>query len=75
MAGIVKLDLMTACEWILAHGPLINTIGLLLDIVGACLVAWEVVRRYEGTRYEQESGVALRGGRVALPEEVIETRQ
>jgi len=33
-------------------GPLVTTLGLLCDIAGAWLVAWEVVRQYRGKRFE-----------------------
>ena len=33
-------------------GPLLNTLGILCDIVGAWLVAWEVVRQYRGKRFQ-----------------------
>ena len=32
-------------------GPFINTLGLLFDILGAWLVAWEVVKQYRGRRF------------------------
>lgn len=31
----------------------INTIGLIFDIIGAWFVAWEVVRKFDGQKYEQ----------------------
>lgn len=37
--------------------PLINSLGLLLDIVGAWLVGWEVVRQFHGKKVEVYGGV------------------
>ena len=34
-----------------------NTVGLLLDIVGAWLVAWEVVRQFRGSKVRVTGGV------------------
>lgn len=38
---------------------LINSAGLLLDIVGAFLVAWEVVREYRGKKYQDPQGYVV----------------
>jgi hypothetical protein len=32
--------------------PLINSVGLIFDIVGACLVAWEVVIQFNNERFK-----------------------
>jgi hypothetical protein len=36
--------------------PLTNMLGIALDIAGAYLVAYEVVRRFEGEKYESAIG-------------------
>lgn len=37
--------------------PLTNSFGLVLDIIGAWLVAWEVVRQFHGKKVEVSGGV------------------
>lgn len=37
---------------------IINSLGLVLDIIGACLVAWEVVDQYNGNQYEEAPLIA-----------------
>lgn len=32
--------------------PLINSVGLICDIVGACLVAWEIVYQFKDERFK-----------------------
>jgi len=34
----------------------INSIGLGFDIIGACLVAWEVSHQYRGTKFKEVGG-------------------
>lgn len=46
--------------WIVANiGRVINSAGLVLDIVGAFLVASEVVRQYRGKKYEEPQGFVI----------------
>ena len=59
--------------WILDHGgAVINSVGLLLDIVGAWLVALEVVHQYRGKKH-QSSDAPVVGGVFAAGGEVTET--
>jgi hypothetical protein len=45
-------------SFLLAHlQASINTLGLLLDIAGAWLVAWEVVRQFHGAKTRVAGGV------------------
>jgi len=40
-------------EWYIQHiNPITNLTGLLFDIIGAWLVAWEVVQQYKGEKYK-----------------------
>ncbi|MBC8552226.1 MAG: hypothetical protein H8D23_21560 [Candidatus Brocadiales bacterium] len=32
-------------------GKIINSVGLVFDMIGACFVAWEVVKQYKGKKY------------------------
>ena len=52
---------------------LVNSAGLLCDIVGAWLVAWEVVREYKGRRHNVSTGVAFEG--VVVGQNVHETKE
>ena len=36
----------------------INTIGLIFDIVGAWLIAWEVVRKFKGQKIDKDPHIA-----------------
>ncbi len=39
-------------QWLMINAiPLLNIAGLICDIIGACLVAWEVVRQYKGNKF------------------------
>ena len=38
---------------------LTNSVGLVLDIVGAWLVAWEVVRQFHGKKVDVQGGVLV----------------
>ncbi len=39
-------------EWCIQHfNPLATSIGILFDIIGAWLVAWEVIRQYKGKKF------------------------
>ena len=43
-------------EFIINHmKELINSIGIFFDIIGAWLVAWEVVREYRGEKYDSST--------------------
>ena len=60
--------------WIFPNSTSTNSIGLVLDIVGAWLVAWEVVRQYRGKRSQSSDTpvVGVVGGFAPAPE-VTET--
>ena len=61
-------------HWVLVNAqPLINSIGILFDIVGAWLVAWEVVREYKGQKHEVSTGIAM--GEFVVGQKVKETKQ
>lgn len=38
---------------------LINTVGLVLDLIGAGLLGYEIFRKYDGEHYEPSAGLAL----------------
>lgn len=43
-------------EWCIQHiNPISNLVGLLFDMIGAWLVAWEVVKQYNGPKYEPKN--------------------
>jgi hypothetical protein len=47
--------------------------GILFDIVGACLVAWEVVHQYKGKRHIVPMGYTF--GDYVRPQNVEETKE
>ncbi len=49
---------------------IINSAGLCFDIVGACFVAWEVVRQFEGREFR--GGVDTRMGVTTSPRKTQE---
>jgi hypothetical protein len=53
--------------------PLVNSIGILLDIIGAWFVAWEVVREYKGKKHDVSTGVAM--GNWVVGQDVKETNE
>jgi hypothetical protein len=51
---------MSFGQWLSANlSPLVNSAGLLFDIAGAWLVAWEVLRVYNGLRHNISLGVTM----------------
>ena len=59
-------------EFILNHPKeLTNSCGIFFDIIGAWLVAWEVVREYKGKRYSISPGVSM--GPHVLGQNIIDT--
>ncbi|MBI4384012.1 MAG: hypothetical protein HY579_08270 [Nitrospinae bacterium] len=61
-------------QWIFTNfAAIVNSIGLLFDIAGAWLVAWEVVRQFKGEPYGVSVGVNL--GDIVVGQKVNETKE
>ena len=57
------MNLATILQWISLNAiALANMIGIAMDIFGAYFVAYEVVRRYRGEKYESGIGSGPIGG-------------
>jgi len=68
MQGVAIID------WFCANlAALTNSLGLVLDIVGAVLVASEVVRQYRGEKLQSRGGWV--GGAEVVDHDVSETAQ
>ena len=51
---------MGFADWIALNlAAAVNSAGIICDIVGAWFVGWEVVRQYEGKKYEVSAGFAM----------------
>lgn len=65
---------MCILEWASKNPQaIINSLGLICDIVGAWLVAWEVVREYQGKRHEVSAGFVFSD--FAVGQKVNETKE
>jgi len=61
-------------SWVHAHAaPLVNSAGLLLDILGAFLIASEVVKQYRAKKYDVSGGFVV--GPLVHWQNVEETRE
>jgi hypothetical protein len=49
---------------------IINSVGLVFDIIGACLVAWEVVDKFYGKQYEEAPLIA--NGVISAPNKTFD---
>ena len=67
------MNLTTVLQWTYLNAvALANMIGIAMDIFGAYFVAYEVVRRYHGEKYESGIGSGPIGG-VLTNDSPIET--